>query len=60
MTYLSIIIPAHNEANRLPKTLVSIDAYMSRQKYSYEIIVVENDNNFHKMNTIIQNWTLFT
>tara|TARA_B100000945_G_scaffold321482_1_gene336328 strand:- start:1325 stop:2047 length:723 start_codon:yes stop_codon:yes gene_type:complete len=45
MTYLSIIIPAHNEANRLPKTLVSIDAYMSRQKYSYEIIVVENGSN---------------
>ena len=42
MTYLSIIIPAHNEAKRLPATLASIDEYMCTQSYSFEIIVVEN------------------
>ena len=42
MTYLSIIIPAHNEAKRLPAALASIDEYMCTQQYSFEIIVVEN------------------
>ena len=42
MTYLSIIIPAHNEAKRLPTTLASINDYMSGQSYDFEIIVVEN------------------
>ena len=42
MTYLSIIIPAHNEAERLPTTLASINDYMCTQPYSFEIIVVEN------------------
>ncbi len=39
---LSIIIPAHNEENRLPASLKKIDAYLSGQSYAYEIIVVEN------------------
>ena len=39
---LSIIIPAHNEEFRLPGSLVKIDAYLSQQEYSYEVIVVEN------------------
>ncbi|MDP6770484.1 MAG: glycosyltransferase, partial [Anaerolineales bacterium] len=42
MTYLSIIIPAHNEAKRLPATLASINDYMYGQPYTFEIIVVEN------------------
>ena len=42
MTYLSIIIPAHNEAKRLPATLDSINDYMSGQTYKFEIIIVEN------------------
>lgn len=39
---LSIIIPAYNEEKRLPKTLQEIDAYLKRQDYSYEIIVVND------------------
>jgi dolichyl-phosphate beta-glucosyltransferase len=40
--FLSIIIPAFNEANRLPETLRKINAYLTAQDYPYEIIVVEN------------------
>ena len=40
--FLSIVVPAHNEENRLPACLVSIDAYLSQQSYTYEVIVVEN------------------
>jgi len=40
--FLSIIIPAYNEANRLPKTLESLFAFLCRQAYSYEVVIVEN------------------
>ncbi len=40
--YLSIIIPAHNEANRLPPSLEKIDAFLSGQDFNAEVVVVEN------------------
>jgi len=40
--YLSVIIPAYNEAERLPTTLVAIDAYFGKVDYSYEIIVSDD------------------
>jgi len=40
--FLSIIIPAYNEASRLPNTLLQIDAFINTQPYQAEIIVVEN------------------
>jgi glycosyltransferase involved in cell wall biosynthesis len=40
--YLSIIIPAHNEAQRLPPSLEKIDAFLHKQDYLGEVIVVEN------------------
>jgi len=40
--FLSIIIPAHNEAERLPPSLARIDAFLSQQDYDAEVIVVEN------------------
>lgn len=39
---LSVIIPSYNEERRIPKTLAAIDKYLSRQGYSYEIIVVSD------------------
>ncbi len=42
---LSIIIPAHNEARRLPKSLCRLHEYLSNQTYSWEIIVVSNASN---------------
>lgn len=40
--YLSIVIPALNEEHRLPPSLEKIDAFLSTQAYSYEVIVVDN------------------
>jgi dolichyl-phosphate beta-glucosyltransferase len=39
---LSIIIPAHNEENRLPSSLAGIFAFLERQTYPSEVLVVEN------------------
>lgn len=40
--FLSIIIPAHNEAKRLPLTLIDLDKHLSEQEFSYEILVVND------------------
>jgi dolichyl-phosphate beta-glucosyltransferase len=39
---LSLIIPAHNEENRLPDSLSRIFAFLEDQTYLSEVIVVEN------------------
>jgi dolichyl-phosphate beta-glucosyltransferase len=40
--YLSIIIPAYNEAERIPATLIDMDKRLSGADYSYEILVVND------------------
>jgi len=40
--FLSIIIPAYNEESRLPRTLRQVFAYLEKQSYTCEVIVVEN------------------
>ena len=40
--FLSIIIPAHNEENRLPQTLEQVFAFLKEQTYPAEVLVVEN------------------
>lgn len=42
---LSVVIPAFNEEKRISKTLESVDAYLKKQNYRYEIIVVDNGSN---------------
>jgi dolichyl-phosphate beta-glucosyltransferase len=39
---LSLVIPAHNEENRLPGTLEQVFAFLDKQDYNAEVIVVEN------------------
>lgn len=41
---LSIIIPAYNESDRLPDTLIDIDKHMMDVDFKYEIIVVDNNS----------------
>ncbi len=38
--YLSVIIPAYNEEERITKTLDKISSFLKTQPYSYEILVV--------------------
>ncbi len=45
--FLSIIIPAYNEVQRLPAALEQASAFLKQQDYSYEIIVVENGSSDH-------------
>ena len=40
--FLSIIIPAYNEAQRLPATLEQVVAFLKDQTYASEIIIVDN------------------
>src|SRR6476660_5342166 len=40
--YLSIVIPAYNEAARLPETLRTIVAFLDERPFSAEIIVVDD------------------
>ena len=40
--FLSIILPAHNEEQRLPQTLLEIDQFISEQSWKVEVVIVEN------------------
>jgi len=40
--FLSLVIPAHNEEGRLPRTLEKVFAFLEQQPYSSEVLVVEN------------------
>lgn len=40
--YLSIVIPAYNEARRLPQTLADIHAFLAEQPYTAEVLVVDD------------------
>lgn len=42
LPFLSIVIPALNEEQRLPPSLIKIQAFLERQPYSAEVVVVEN------------------
>ena len=51
-TYLSVIIPAYNEVSRLPETLIDVDAKLSRAKYSYEILVINDGSTDRTAETV--------
>ena len=40
--FLSVVIPAYNEEERLPPTLARIGEYLAEQSYESEIVVVDN------------------
>ncbi len=39
---LSVVIPAYNEEKRIEKTLLSVNEYLSKQSYDYEILVISD------------------
>ena len=40
--FLSIVLPAHNEEQRLPDTLLQVTQFIQSQNYPIEIVIVEN------------------
>ena len=40
--FLSIVLPAYNEQRRIGLTLTHMQAYLSRQAYDSEVIVVDD------------------
>jgi len=42
LPFLSLIIPAYNEEQRLPRTLTKIQSFLKDQPYESEVLVVEN------------------
>jgi dolichyl-phosphate beta-glucosyltransferase len=54
--YLSIIVPAYNEAERIPQTLFAMDKQLATAPYSYEIFVV-NDGSTDNTAGIVRNMT---
>ena len=50
--FLSVIIPAYNEAQRIPLTLVDLDHHLAAVEFSYEIIVVD-DNSTDKTPAVV-------
>lgn len=41
-TFLSVVIPAHNEENRLPASLEQVLRFLEEQSFTAEVIIVEN------------------
>jgi len=54
--YLSIIVPAYNEAERIPQALLAMDKQLAAATYSYEIFVV-NDGSTDNTAAIVRNMT---
>lgn len=58
-SFLSIIIPAFNEENRLPDTLARLLEFLRAQPYQSELLIVDNasqDRTFEIAQTFAANW----
>jgi hypothetical protein len=53
--YLSLIIPAYNEAKSIDRTLDAVQTYLDQQPYSYEIIVAADgdDGTRRRLNALV-------
>jgi glycosyltransferase involved in cell wall biosynthesis len=40
--FLSVVIPAYNEAKRMPDTLETVSTYLAKQEYTSEVVVVDD------------------
>lgn len=52
--FLSIIIPAYNEQNRLPSTLEQVAFFLETQAYPAEVLVVDNNSTDRTAKIILQ------
>lgn len=49
---LSVVIPCYNEEMRVGKTLLAVDAYLKRQNYEYEVVLVADGPTDHTVNIL--------
>lgn len=52
--HLSVIIPAYNEEHRIKGTLEAVYAYLSRQDYSWETIIVSDGSSDKTVETVAE------
>lgn len=52
---LSVVIPAFNEARRLPRTLEDVLGYLARQSYGAEVVVVD-DGSTDETARLVREW----
>ena len=55
--YLEIVIPARNEARRLPYTLTQTIRYLEAQPYSASIVVVDNGSVDQTSDLVARQWS---
>ncbi len=56
--YLSVVIPAFNEEQKIGETLSKIELYLIEQDYSYEIIVID-DGSVDNTVELVKNFTAY-
>jgi glycosyltransferase involved in cell wall biosynthesis len=62
MITLSVIVPAYNEEKRLPETLKKVREYLNKQKYTSEVIVVDDgskDKTHDIAEDLVKDWEGF-
>lgn len=52
---LSIIIPAYNEARRLPESIARLQSYLERQPFRSEVIIVD-DGSHDSTPSVVRSW----
>lgn len=52
--FLSVIIPAYNEEQRIKKTLEDLQRYFSQKKYAYEILIVDDGSTDKTQDVILK------
>ena len=59
---LSVVIPAYNEEKRLPETLKKVRAYLIKQDYEWEVLIVNDgskDETASVVSNLIRAWSGF-
>ena len=52
--YISVVIPAYNEEQRISETLTKLRKFLDEQSYAYEVLVI-NDGSTDTTNAIVDN-----